>query len=469
MVIALKNLKSTLLLVIFAIGVLPCIAQAQAQAQENVSSDAPYQQYGTPFAQVPDPQDVAIYQVNIRSFSQDGNFKGVEARLDEIDELGVNVIYLMPIYPVGKLRSAGGDGSPYAVKDYKSVNPEFGTLDDLRSLVEEAHDRGIAVMLDWVPNHTAWDNPWIKEHKDWYQQDEKGDIIIPPNTNWQDVAQLNYENPELRAAMLDALNYWVYNANIDGYRFDAANWVPFDFWKKAVGELRAIDSRQLLLLAEGDRDDHFKAGFDFVFGFNFFYRLKDQIFEENKAVTIIDSVNTADYSDTLRGSQRIVRYISNHDVNIYEGTPMELFDGKRGAMATFVVAAYMKGVPMIYNGQEIAYPKRLEFFSSTPIDWTNTDEDILEEYKNLIAFYNSSDAIRRGVLKSYSSKDVAAFTKQYEGEEVLVISNLRNKAVTYSVPSTLAGNTWKDVFTDNTVAVENQITLAPFTYMVLKR
>lgn len=463
MVFDIKGLKNILLLICFTTAVLTCTAQ------ENLISGAAYMQYGIPFAQVPDPQDAAIYQVNIRSFSEEGNFKGVQARLDEIDELGVNVIYLMPIYPVGVLRSAGGDGSPYAVKDYKSVNPEFGTLKDLRTLVEEAHKRGIAVMLDWVPNHTAWDNPWIKEHKDWYQQDKEGNIIIPPNTNWQDVAQLNYSNEGMRAAMLDALKYWVYNANIDGFRFDAANWVPYNFWKKTVGELRAIDSRKLLLLAEGDRDDHFNAGFDFIFGFHFFYLLKDQIFEKNKSVTLIDSVNTADYSNALRESQRVVRYISNHDVNIYEGTPMELFHGQRGAMATFVVAAYMKGVPMIYNGQEIGYPKRLEFFSSTPIDWKNTDDKILEEYKNLIAFYNSSDAIRRGSLESYSCKDVVAFTKQYEGEEVLVISNLRNKATTYSVPSALTENNWKDVFTDSTVAVENQIKLAPFAYRVLKK
>lgn len=462
MVFDIKRFKNLLLLVCFMTVAFSGVAQ------EDLKSDAPYQQYGAPFKQVPDPQDVAIYQVNIRSFSHEGNFKGVEARLDEIDALGVNVIYLMPIYPVGELRSAGGDGSPYAVKDYKSVNPEFGTLKDLRSLVEEAHKREIAVMLDWVPNHTAWDNPWIKEHKDWYQQDEEGNIIIPPNTNWQDVAQLNYDNREMRAAMTDALKFWVYNANIDGFRFDAANWVPYDFWKNTVEELRAIKSRKLLLLAEGDRGDHFKAGFDFIFGFNFFYRLKDQIFEESRPVTLIDSVNATDYAHSIRESQRVVRYVSNHDVNIYEGTPIELFHGQRGAMAAFVVAAYMKGVPMIYNGQEIAYPKRLEFFSSTPIDWTNADETILQEYKNLIAFYNSSDAVRRGKLESYSSKDVVAFTKDYEGAQVLVISNLRDKEVEFKVPSALEGGSWRNISDNTTLEIEYHIFLKPFSYLVLE-
>lgn len=460
-----KNLEKkgiALLLVIFTLCALPSLAQ------ENTNAESSYQQYGTPFSEVPDPEDVAIYQVNIRSFSEEGNLKGVEARLDEIDELGVNVIYLMPIYPVGKLRSAGGDGSPYAVKDYKAVNPEFGTLEDLRSLVSEAHKRGIAVMLDWVANHTSWDNSWITEHKDRYQQDESGDIIIPPNTNWQDVAQLNYGNPEMRAAMLDALKYWVYNANIDGFRFDAANWVPFSFWKKAVEELRAIDSHQLLLLAEGDREDHFKAGFDYVFGFNIFYQLKDQVFKDKKPVAIIDSVNNYDYSNVIRPSQRVVRYVSNHDVSAYEGTPVELFESKRGAMATFVAAAYMKSVPMIYNGQEIGYPKRLEFFTSTPIDWSNADEEILEEYKSILEFYNESNAIRRGDIASYSTDNLAVFIRKYQEEQVLVIANLRDKEVEYKLPSELQGSSWQNVFDKTRLKLKKQISLAPFSYLVLK-
>ncbi len=451
-----------LLCLVFSLCALPVLAQ------ENLASEVSYTQYGTPFTEVPDPQDVVIYQVNIRSFSQSSNFEGVEERLDEIDELGVNVIYLMPIYPVGELRSAGGDGSPYAVKDYKAVNPEFGTLEDLRRFVEEAHKRGIAVMLDWVANHTSWDNSWITEHRDWYQQDENGNIIIPPNTNWQDVAQLDYDNSEMRAAMTDALKYWIYNANIDGFRFDAANWVPFSFWKNTVEELRSIDSHQLLLLAEGDREDHFQAGFDYVFGFNIFYQLKDQVFKEGRPVAIIDSVNTYDYSNVIRPSQRVVRYVSNHDVSAYEGTPLELFEGKRGAMATFVAAAFMKSVPMIYNGQEIAYPERLEFFTSTPIDWANADAAILEEYKDLIAFYNTSDAIRRGNVKLYSNDDVAVFTREYQGEQVLVISNLRGEEIEYTVPSTWKGSSWQNVFDNTNLKLKNKISLAPFSYMVLK-
>jgi len=174
-------------------------------------------QYGTAFTNVPAPKDAVFYQVNMRAFSAAGNFQSVTARLDSIKALGVNVVYLMPIYPVGTLR---GINSPYAVKDYKAVASEFGTLDDLRTLVNEAHTRNMSVMLDWVANHTSWDNPWIT-NKTWYQQNTAGNIISP--AGYSDVAQLNFKNDTMRAAMIEALRYWVFNANIDGYRFDFAD------------------------------------------------------------------------------------------------------------------------------------------------------------------------------------------------------------------------------------------------------
>ncbi len=183
--------------------------------------------YAAPFTGVPDTKDIVMYEVNLRAFSQQHNFAGVQARLDSIKALGVNVIWLMPIYPVGQLKSAGGLGSPYAVKDYTAVNNEFGTLDDLRTLVSEAHKRKLTVILDWVADHTSWDNSWIS-NKSWYQQDASGNIISPPGTNWADVAGLNYNSSAMRTAMIRALKYSVLAANVDGYRCDAVYFVPKD-------------------------------------------------------------------------------------------------------------------------------------------------------------------------------------------------------------------------------------------------
>ncbi|MDJ1484933.1 MULTISPECIES: alpha-amylase family glycosyl hydrolase [Xanthocytophaga] len=427
-----------------------------------------YKQYGSPFQGVPERQNAAIYQVNLRAFSEAGTFKGVEARLDSVKALGINVLYLMPIYPVGVVNSAGGLGSPYSIKDYKAVNPEFGTLEDLRALVDAAHSKGMAVILDWVANHTSWDNEWITAHKDWYQQDNAGNVISPPGTGWLDVAQLNYTNTELRKAMIDAMAYWVYTANVDGFRCDAADYVPYSFWKEAIESLRTIQSHKLLILAEGGRNDHFKAGFDLLYGFNFFYTMSDKVFEEKGSVTLLQNVNTAEYAITPESTQRVVRYTTNHDVNLSDGTPLELFGGKQGSMSAFVVAAYMKGVPMIYNGQEIGQATRLQYFTRTPISWNTADYGMVAEYKKLLAFYNASNTVRMGELRSFSSDDVCVFTKHVEGETILVIANLRNKAVTYSVPGALVNTAWTDVFTNTSTAVSNQISLPAYSYKVLK-
>jgi glycosidase len=435
-------------------------------SDDNVKSDSIYQQYGTPFEKMPSKEDAIIYQVNIRAFSQEGTLKGVQARLDAIKELGANVVYLMPVYPVGSVRSAGGLGSPYAVKDYKAVNPDFGTLEDLRVLVEEAHKKDMAVVLDWVANHTAWDNAWITAHPDWYQKNADGAIIIPPGTNYNDVAQLDFNNLEMRTAMIDAMSYWVYNANIDGFRCDYADFVPQNFWSDANTVLRKIKNQKLLMLAEGTKVNHFAAGFDYTFGFNFFSAM-EKVFSESKPATSLQDSNAIEYASNYVNSQRVVRYTSNHDVNFSDGTPLELFGGKQGSIAAFVVAAYMKSVPMIYNGQEIGYNKRIDYFNRTPINWNTADASMLAEYKKIIAFRNSSNAIKKGTYKGYSSNAVSAFTMETETEKVLVLSNLTNTTVKYIAPSALK-TTWKDAFSGTATTIASDISLAPFQYIILK-
>jgi glycosidase len=430
----------------------------------NVSGQSfqPYPpQYGKPFTGVPDKRDVNMYQVNTRSFSKEGNFNGVTARLDSIKALGINVIYIMPIYPVGVLNAVN---SPYATKDYNAVGSEFGTLDDFRALVDGAHKRKIAVMLDFVANHTSWDNPWIA-NKSWYVTDTAGNIIYPHG--WKDVAQLNFKNNDMRLALIRSMKSWVLKANIDGFRCDYADGPPADFWEQAIDTLRNIKSHKLLLLAEGSRPANFTAGFDYNFGFNFYGNLK-RIYKNNRSVKSIDSVNIKEYKGATDG-QAMVRYLTNHDVNSSDGTPLDLFGGKKGSMAAFVVIAYMKGVPLIYNGQEIGTPFRLVFpFTKTRIDWTINNRDVTAEYKKILAFRNNNETVRRGKLTSYSSDDVCAFTKTEGSKKVFVLSNLRNKTVTYTVPAGLANSQWKDAFNGSKIKVGNLITLEPYSYLVLK-
>ncbi|HEA29460.1 MAG TPA: alpha-amylase [Leeuwenhoekiella sp.] len=451
----------------FALFITGVFASCKNDDDNNgilINSD--YELYGSVFNEVPDPEDAVIYQVNLRAFTEQGTINAAAERLDHIKELGANVVYLMPIYPVGIERSAGGLGSPYAVRNYKAVNDEFGTLEDLQAFVEKAHDLNLSVVLDWVANHTSWDNNWITEHPEYYATNENGDMIAPPDTGWNDVAQLDFENQDLQDAMIDAMSYWVYNANIDGFRCDAADFVPEGFWTRAVSTIDQIKDQEMLMLAEGGEQRHLRSGFDFIFGFNFFQTL--EAVHNGEPVTNIQTAQAQEYENVYDDDKRVVRYTTNHDVNLSDGTPQELFGGIDGSLAAFVVAAYMKSVPMIYNGQEIAYDQRLEFFTKTPIDWSQANEEVYQEYQQLIDFRKNSSAIEEGTYSGYSSDNVAAFTMKSEEETVLVISNFRDQESAYIIPQQLAGE-WQNALDEASVNLESQINLAPYSYLVLRK
>jgi glycosidase len=283
---------------------------------------------------------------------------------------------------------------------------------------------------------------------------------------WNDVAQLNFKNQDMRLASIAAMKYWVLAANIDGYRCDYSDGPPFDFWKQALDTLKSIKSRKLILLSEGRRADHYTAGFDYNFGFRFFDNLK-RIYKGNRSVLTIDSLNISDYVGA-DGGQQIVRYTSNHDVNGSDGTPLELFGGPKGSLSAFLVVSYMKSIPMLYGGQEVGLPYRLTFpFTGRKIDWS-LNPDITAEYKKIIAFRNKSDAVRRGTLTSYSTQDVCAFTKEAGNQRVFVVSNMRNTAVSYVLPPKFVNSTWNNVFNDSKTKFSSTITLEPYSYFVFK-
>jgi glycosidase len=456
-------MKKTAFLSLLAL--LGSTGAAHCQPKPPLASRPSPAQYGQPFKGVPESQNATIYQVNMRGFSQAGDFNGVRARLDSIKALGVNVVYLLPIYPIGQERAVD---SPFAVRDYTAVNPEFGTLADLRTLVDAAHARGMAVMLDWVGNHTSWDHPWVKAHPDWYVHDANGNIVTP-TPEWKDIAQLNFQNPQLRAAMISALRYWVYAANIDGYRFDYADGPTQAFFTEALANLRTIPGHKLLFLAEGDKKKYyFEAGFQLAYDFPFSKLMRQEILGKGRSVKLLDSLNAAAY----RGAPptaRMVRYTSNHDINSSEGPPQELFNGERGAMAVFVVAAYLQAVPMIYNGQEVGYAERVPFMGPRrPINWTPKPA-VTREYKQLIRLRNGSAALRNGQLATYSTDDVCAFTKTLGAEQLLVMTNLRDRAVTYQLPASLDNITWQNALPGPAAATGGRFTLQPFQYLVLRK
>ena len=425
----------------------------------NAQGSSP--QYGARFDQVPATKDINLYQVNIRAFSSGKNLAGVTARLDNIKDLGINVVYLMPVYPVGT--DSKSSNSPYCIKDFRSVGAEYGSLTDLRTLVESAHKKGMAVILDWVVNQTSWDNPWITQHPDWYIRDANG--VIQQLDSYTDVAALDMNNPSVQLAMDSAMRYWILAANVDGFRCDYADHPPVSFWQKTISNLRSIRNHKLIMLAEGSRNDNFTAGFDMNFGFHFYGDALVPI-AGGSSVTKVQTATDVEYAEA-NSFQQIARYTGNHDTN-GSGTPLEIFGGSAGVMANFVVCAYMKGVPFLYNGQEVAFAQRIPFpWNTVVIDWTQ-NANVTAEFKKVLQFRKNSPAIRQGTMLNYSDLNVCAFTKALGVEKELVFSNLRNTTSKYIVPAALAG-TYKDAFTGVTTKLKglDTLTLTSFQYLVL--
>jgi hypothetical protein len=454
-------LKKIYWLSLFAIA---CNAEEPAAPVKPVEDDEP-KQYGVPFAAVADPKSVVLYEVNIRSFSETADFQGVIDRLDHIKSLGVNTIWLMPIHPVGQLKSAGGLGSPYAVRDYLGVNPEFGDLAKLRELVQKAHDRNMSVILDWVANHTSWDNVWMA-NSSWYSKDASGNIIIPPGTNWADVAELNYDNHDMREAMIHAMKYWILEANLDGFRCDAVDFVPSDFWKQAIDELKTIQGRKLILLAEGGKQENFTAGFQMNYGWDFYNNIK-QVYQDNKSASSIFTTHQAEYNNIPAGAVKL-RYTTNHDLSAWEATPMEVFHSEAGALSSSVITIFTSAAPLIYGSQEVGRVEALPFFTSDPIEW-DENADMVSSYRKLFELYNGSEVFRDGTLQ-YFAHDHAAIFKRILGEsEFLIIVNVRGTDQNISLDPALANTTWTDKLTDTTVTLSTSVTLAPYQYRIFRK
>ncbi len=411
---------------------------------------------------VPATENIVMYEVNLRAFSQTGDLQGVINRLDETKALGINVIWLMPIHPIGEINSVN---SPYSVKNYTEVNPEFGSLNDLKRLVKEAHKLGMAVIMDWVANHTAWDNPWIV-NTDWYTQDGQGNIISPPGTNWADVADLDYSNQAMRLTMIEAMKYWVTYTEIDGFRCDAADMVPVDFWKQAIDSVNRSTEKDLIWLAEGGNSNLFSAGFEMNYSWNFYNKIK-QIFNENQSVLTLITVHAGETGSLPAGAGKL-RFTTNHDESAWDATPMAIFGGMQGALAASVAAICLGGVPLIYGSQEVGTEANVPFFSNQPIDWSQHPE-MLKAYKDILAFYNNSDALRKGDWTSYSTTDVLAFSRKYGTEEVFVLDNFRNQAVSYSIPVELKNTVWIDVITGTSFTLEDTVGFSEYGYIILKR
>jgi glycosidase len=378
-----------------------------------------------PFADIPARasapwvRDAVIYSVYLRSFSPEGTFAGLEKRIPELKSLGITTIWLMPIHPVGLKNRKGTLGSPYAVQDYYGINPEFGTLDDFKRLLATVHGQGMKLIIDMVANHTSWDSKLILEHPEWFTRNGKGEII-PPNADWHDVADLDYSHAGLRAYMKEMLVWWVRDIGIDGYRCDVADLVPTDFWEDVRDALDAV--KPVMMLAEGSLPEQHRKAFDLTYAWNVYDAL-GPVLSGKRPLAVMDQVLRTEDLQFPRGSLRL-RFVTNHDKNAWDAPAVKKF-GPAGLKIATVLINTLPGVPLLYNGEEVANDRPLDLFEKVGIDWSRP-RDMGEMNRKLYALRRSNPALTLGTferVKGTAERDVYAFLRSSGTSRVLVVLN----------------------------------------------
>ncbi|MBA3675462.1 MAG: DUF3459 domain-containing protein, partial [Chitinophagaceae bacterium] len=362
-----------------------------------------------------------IYEVNVRQYTPEGTFQAFGKHIPRLKDMGVEVLWFMPITPISIKDRKGTLGSYYAVQNYTDVNPEFGTLKDFIDLVKYAHHLGFKIIIDWVANHTGNDNVWIKEYPDFFCYNESGQIIHP--NGWEDVSKLNYENEQMQVAMIDAMKFWVDTCDIDGFRCDMAHLVPLEFWKKGVRELRKTKS-DLFWLAECEEANYHEV-FDATYTWKWMH--KTEMFCKKQAdlkslKELLMQYDLLFYKDAFR-----VYFTSNHDENSWNGTEYEKYGDAAKVLAVF--SCTWNGIPMIYSGQELPNYKRLQFFDKDEIEWKQ-EYELHNFYKTLLHLRKTSAALRGGDINTVTAKiktnhddKIFVFTRKNGNDEVLVILN----------------------------------------------
>ena len=376
-----------------------------------------------------------LYEANIRQYSIEGTFNAFSKDLDLIKELGVNIIWLMPINPISTTKSKGPLGSYYAISDYKKVNPEFGTSDDFRSLVEKAHSMGIYIIIDWVPGHTGWDHNWINENSDYYLKNKEGKIIDPINPStgesfgWTDVADLNYNNLQMQQAMMDAMAFWVKEFDIDGFRVDQAYAVPQSFYERTFKMLKSI--KPIFLLAETDINH--PGGIELVNRFDASYdwpghHLSKEIAQGKKDVNSLRK-HFSWINKNYKGENVLINFLTNHDENSWNGSIKEVYGD---AEKVFTALSYLSpGMPLIYSGQEYDLDKRLLFFEKD--SFPKVSGATIEFLKRMGDLKNNHPALKASLgyeklsyIETNAEDKILAFERRNKGDTIVFIANFNS-------------------------------------------
>jgi glycosidase len=442
------------------------VAGAVAGAPELHSSDEAHMP--EPYVKLKHPawsRDAVLYQINTRQFTPEGNFAAAEKQLPRLKRLGVDILWLMPVQPIGVENRKGGLGSPYSVRDYRGVNPEFGDLADLKRFIVAAHEQGFRVILDWVANHTAWDNALLEQHPEWYARDAEGRLYPPPWTDWSDVATLDYSQQGLRRYMAESMKWWVEEVGFDGFRCDVAGFVPLDFWDALRAELDTI--RPVFMLAEWEERDLHARAFDATYTWGFYDTLRE-IAGGRADVGALTGYYYAKNNAWPRDGMRMT-FVSNHDKNAWEATQFEAFGD--ALEAAIVLSFTSDGIPMIYNGQEAGNPKRLAFFEKDPIEWR--EHAVGDLYRRLIELKKANSALWNGAwgapmiqVHNTSPASVFSFVRANERDGVFAVFNFSAATQETVFSSDAFAGTYRDFASGRTVTLDAglRLTLPPWSY-----
>jgi alpha-amylase len=410
-----------------------------------------------------------IYEVNIRQYTKEGSFKAFMNELPRLRDMGVKTLWFMPVTPIAQKNKKGVLGSYYAASDYVSINPEFGTLDDFRILVRDAHAQGFKVIIDWVANHTGWDHKWTVEHPDYYEMDAAtGDFKIA--SGMDDIIELDFHNPELVSAMIEAMKFWVRECDIDGFRCDLAFWVELEFWKKARKELDAV--KPLFWFGELDPIEHpeYMGTFDLAYTWTWMHKTEDFY---QKHLPIDSLVSVLKQYDAIGDASMRAWFTSNHDENSWNGSEYEKYGDMAKALAVF--SCTWNGVPLLYSGQELPALKRLKFFEKDEIAWTGTNT-LHDFYRSLLNLHSRSAALRAGdpsakttLLKTTDDRNVFAYMREHGVDEVIVVLNFSAVDVDVSIQGVNGG--FQEIFSRSLIDTSNSldIHLQSWGYFVFEK
>ena len=386
-----------------------------------------------------------IYEVNVRQYTQEGTFKAFEKEMPRLKNMGIKTLWFMPVTPIAQQNKKGSLGSQYAAADYTSINPEFGTMDEFKHMVNEAHRLGFKVIIDWVANHTGWDHVWTKTHPEFYLKDPDG--TFHRASGMDDIIELDYKNQNLRQAMIDAMKFWIKETNIDGFRCDLASWVEVDFWEQARPEVEKI--KPLFFIGEFDELENPEYGkvFDASYSWKWMHKSADY-YKKNEAITELTDL-LKKYSAIGDSSMR-AWFTTNHDENSWNGTEFEKYGDITKPMAVF--SATWNGIPLLYSGQELPNKKRLEFFEKDVIEW-NGKYEMADFYKTLLHLKSSNPALRGGdtqvkthLLNTSANDKILAYLRKNGENEVLVVLNMSKEPVNFTIQDENLNGSFKNVF-----------------------